>query len=260
MRLTRNRYINELALLAVGYLFYIGIKGLFVQDLEILAFENARKIINLELALNLYWEQPIQNWLLDNHHNVVVFFNWVYTLGFFPVLIPAAIILFLARYPTYVFYRNVFLVSYAMTWLLYLTFPTAPPRFMTEHGYIDTIERLGPALYNSTEALSYYNQFSAMPSMHFGWTLLFGILFIRSKPLPLKLFGLAYPALSLAAIVVTANHYILDAVIGGIIILSSFGIYLLLKNAALNPVAQSLPILSRGSLRRRLRPHLASRQ
>ncbi|MFQ5933018.1 MAG: phosphatase PAP2 family protein [Dehalococcoidia bacterium] len=245
MILARNRYLTELALIAAGYLFYIGIKQFFVQDLEVIAFENARKIINLEVLLKLHWEQPLQDWLLHNHRNVIVFFNWVYTLGFFPILIPAAVILFVSRYPTYVHYRNVFLISYAITWLVYLTFPTAPPRMMGEHGYIDTIQQMGPAIYNSKETISYYNQFSAMPSMHFGWTLLFGILFLRSKYLPLKIFGAVYPILSLVAIVVTANHYLLDALVGGLIILFSFAIYHLLKKAVLPQLAaQTSPVLS----------------
>ena len=257
MQLIHNRYFTELALLAAGYLFYVGIKQLFVADLELIAFENARKIIDLEFTLNFHWEPILQSWLLDHHPSVIVFFNWAYTLGFFPVLIPAAVVLFLFRYKTYVFFRNVFLISYLITWTLYLTFPTAPPRMMTEHGFIDTIETMGPAIYNSKEALSYYNEFSAMPSMHFGWSLLFGMVFLRSGFWPLRIFGVVYPALSLAAIVVTANHYILDAMAGGAIIMASFGIYSLLQSSAARPLAQLIPNLTIWLFRRTL-PRLRS--
>ena len=260
MTLVRNRYVTELLLLIAGYLFYTGIKHLFIQDLEDIAFENARTIINLEAAFQGFWEQAIQEWLLRNHSYVVVFFNWVYTLGFFPVLIPAAVILFIKRYPTYVYYRNVFLISYAMTWLMYLGFPVAPPRMMSEYGFVDTIELLGPALYNSSEAIDYYNQFSAMPSMHFGWTLLFGILFIRSSNRSLKVFGFVYPALSLASIVVTGNHYFLDAAVGGAIILASFAIYRWLKYAPLGPGLITLRGLAGSWFGRKLTPHRVVRE
>ncbi|MCH8088021.1 MAG: phosphatase PAP2 family protein [Chloroflexi bacterium] len=227
--IAHNRYAIELGLLVLGYLLYVGVKYLFVDDLEAIAFENARKVIDVELSLNIHWEPTIQGWLLDNLQSVVVFFNWVYTFGFFPILIPTAIVLFLFRHKTYVLYRNVFLISFLITWLIYLTFPVAPPRMMIEYGYVDTIEVMGPAIYNSKEALSYYNQYSAMPSMHFGWTLLLGVFFVKTRNRLLRLFGVVYPGLSLGAIVVTANHYLLDAIAGGIIILVSFGIYVSLK-------------------------------
>lgn len=226
---TSNRYTIELGLLASGYLLYVAVKHLFVDDLDTIAFENARKVIGVELSLNIHWEPTIQGWLLDNLRSIVVFFNWVYTLGFFPILIPTAIVLFLFRHKTYIIYRNVFLISYLLTWLVYLTFPVAPPRMMIEYGYVDTIEAMGPAIYNSKEALSYYNQYSAMPSMHFGWILLLSTVFLRSRVKVLRIFGAVYPALVLAAIVVTANHYILDAIVGGSIIAGSYGIYLLLR-------------------------------
>ena len=238
--ITSNRYAIELGLLASGYLLYIGVKHLFVDDLEALAFENARKVIDVEISLNIYWEPTIQGWLLDNLRSVVVFFNWVYTLGFFPILIPTAMVLFLFRYKTYVLYRNVFLISYLLTWLVYLTFPVAPPRMMIEHGYVDTIEAMGPAIYNSKEVLSYYNQYSAMPSMHFGWILLFSMVFLRSRVKPLRILGAVYPALVLVAIVVTANHYILDAIVGGSIIAGSYGIYLLLRSVPFRIVHQTV--------------------
>ncbi|MEE9199292.1 MAG: phosphatase PAP2 family protein [Dehalococcoidia bacterium] len=237
-----------------GYLFYISVKRLFVADLEAIAFENAYRIISLESTLHLFWEADIQGWLLDHHRWVVILFNFIYTFAFFPVLIPAAIVLFIFRYRTYVFYRNVFLVSYTFTWLIYLTFPAAPPRLVTQYGFVDTIERMGPAFYNTKEAMALYNQFSAMPSMHFGWSLLFAIIFLRSRHLPLKLFGIVYPGLSLGAILITANHYVLDAIVGGAIIVASYGIYLLLQRRALSPVAQLVPSLARAGLRRAYPP------
>ncbi len=100
--IAHNRYAVELGLLVLGYLLYVGVKYLFVDDLEAIAFENARKVIDVELSLNIHWEPTIQGWLLDNLRGVVVFFNWVYTFGFFPILIPAAIVLFLFRHKTYV--------------------------------------------------------------------------------------------------------------------------------------------------------------
>ena len=260
MRWLANKYVLELAIFAVGYLFYMSVKRLFVPDLETVAFENAHKLIELEVTLRFFWEPDIQSWLLDNMRWVVVFFNWAYTLAFFPILIPAAVYLFVFRYRTYVYYRSIFLISYPATWLLYLTVPTAPPRLLQEFGFVDTIQSMGPALYNDRNAVALFNQFSAMPSMHFGWTLLFAIIFLKSRHLPLKLFGVLYPGVSLGAIVVTGNHYIIDAMVGGGIIVGSYSIYVAFRQPGFGPVAWLRPGLARATHRFRRASGEALRQ
>lgn len=66
-----------------------------------------------------------------------------------------------------------------------------------------------------------------MPSLHFGYALLIGLT-IATFPISglrptswkrvlIVLFGMSYPAILLAAIVATANHFILDAVAGALV-------------------------------------------
>lgn len=65
---------------------------------------------------------------------------------------------------------------------------------------------------------------AAMPSLHFGYSLLIGLTVatlpingLRAtswKRVVIVVLGLSYPALILTAIVATANHFILDAVAG----------------------------------------------
>ena len=66
-----------------------------------------------------------------------------------------------------------------------------------------------------------------MPSLHFGYSLLIGLTIatfpiagLRStswKRLAIVFLGMSYPAIILAAIVATANHFILDAVAGALV-------------------------------------------
>ena len=86
---------------------------------------------------------------------------------------------------------------------------------MPEYGFIDAIAKYGPTWYASREAATYYNAFAAMPSLHFGWTVLFGIMFYRSGKLPLRVWGMLYPTLTFFAITMTGNHYAIDAIAGG---------------------------------------------
>ena len=61
------------------------------------------------------------------------------------------------------------------------------------------------------------NQYAAMPSLHFAWSLWSAlILFPVLRRWWTKGLAVLYPACTLFAIVVTANHYILDAAGGAV--------------------------------------------
>ena len=103
---------------------------------------------------------------------------------------------------------------------VFMLYPLAPPRMMTQY-FADTIKEFGPAFYAKRELANYYNAFAAMPSLHFTWTAIFGYMFLRSGRRWLQVLGVLYPMLTLAAIVITGNHYILDAFVGVLIMIAS---------------------------------------
>ena len=88
--------------------------------------------------------------------------------------------------------------------------------------FIDTLDKVGGLWsYHSPIAKAIANQYAAMPSLHFAWSMWCGIAlyrFARRGRVP----GVIYPVLTLFAIVVTANHYFLDAA-GGVIVLVAAG-------------------------------------
>ena len=220
-----NRFVKEGSLLAFGYIVYMSLRHVFPDDLEAVGRVNALKVIDIERSLGIYWEPALQSRLLSDASWMVTFFNWAYSLGFLPVIVPGALVLLCLRYDSFVYFRRVFLISYVVTWVLWLTIPVTPPRLMVEEGFVDSIEVMGPAFYNSKELIAYYNQHSAMPSMHFGWTLLFSVMLLKTGSRALRILGAVYPVVAFAAIIVTANHYFLDAVVGGGIIGLAFAIY-----------------------------------
>ena len=63
-----------------------------------------------------------------------------------------------------------------------------------------------------------------MPSLHFSWTILFGVLFLRTPNKWLKIFGVIYPTITLLAITITANHYIMDAIAGAALMVVAFAL------------------------------------
>ena len=68
------------------------------------------------------------------------------------------------------------------------------------------------------------NKFAAVPSLHVGWNLLVGVLiFATARSRIAKLFALAGPLLMFSAVVLTANHYIFDALAGAVVASTGLG-------------------------------------
>ena len=63
------------------------------------------------------------------------------------------------------------------------------------------------------------NQYAAMPSLHFAWAMWCTLVLVPAlKSRWAKAPAIIYPGFTLFAIVVTANHYVLDAA-GGLVVL-----------------------------------------
>ena len=59
--------------------------------------------------------------------------------------------------------------------------------------------------------------------MHFGYALMIGMVgLVLLRSWPLRLIALAYPVLVFITITGTANHYVLDAVAGGLVVAIGF--------------------------------------
>jgi hypothetical protein len=105
-----------------------------------------------------------------------------------------------------------------------------PPRLMPQRGFVDTAAEFfnfGPqqrvvlvhGVPNAAAEAAFGNLFAAMPSFHGGWSLwstlaVFPVLRSRWA----KVLVVLDPVATLFAIVVTANHWILDAVGGWIVL------------------------------------------
>jgi membrane-associated phospholipid phosphatase len=64
-----------------------------------------------------------------------------------------------------------------------------------------------------------------MPSFHAGWNLLLGIVIFRATRTPLlRAFAVLMPAAMAFAVVATANHYVIDVIVGAAIVLAALGL------------------------------------
>lgn len=105
-------------------------------------------------------------------------------------------------------------------------YPLAPPRLMPGLGFIDTVHGVQDFAKPDYGALTEMtNQYAAMPSLHFGWSLWCGVVVVMLAPKPwMKALGLLHPLFTVSAIIATANHWVLDAVGGAAVVALGFGL------------------------------------
>ena len=224
--------IREILLIAGAYLGHMFARKLLLADVADLARDNAVRIVNIESDLGIFWEPRWQSWVIEHAGWIATFLNWTYILGFFPIIGLTAFIYHFRDNPRYLHYRNILLVSLVVALFGFVLFPLAPPRLITDldFNFVDTILVYGPKAYASREMAAWYTIHAAMPSLHFGWSAMLGVLFFRTRgkwwASPwLKLLGVAYPTLTFFAITITGNHYVLDAAGGIGVMIVSFLLY-----------------------------------
>ena len=212
----RRAAFREIAFIVVVIFAYFGIRGLTQGELES-ALAHARLIVGWEKSLAIFIEPTVQASLADNRW-VLALANWVYIWGHWPVIAFGALYIY-ARLPsTYQLYRDAFFISGAIGFSFFLLFPTAPPRFL-DVGLVDLVAEYSHS-YRVLQPPSLVNELAAFPSLHFGWNLLLGLaLASRAEQIGIRAFGAIFPAAMLLAVVVTGNHYILDAVAGAAVAL-----------------------------------------
>ncbi|KAJ5591792.1 uncharacterized protein N7459_002161 [Penicillium hispanicum] len=238
---------------------------------------HALQLIRLEEQLGIFFEVRIQHYFF-RHPLAMTLINWIYSFIHIPGTIaflvwlyyytitqnrteepqlgkprgggngsPAGPLLYQAR-------RRTLAVCNLLAFVVFTVWPCMPPRLLSDpsvegpegelarsYGFVDTVHGANGAGSVWTEN-RFCNQYAAMPSLHFGYSLMIGLT-IMTIPLPLHhrrtirtrlgrgislrlpswrrlvclLLGFFYPFIILVAIVATANHFILDAVAGAVV-------------------------------------------
>ena len=220
-RSDRPHWLRELVLMGTVYLAYSGIRNL-APDQVGEAQSNARAILDAETVIGLDVEKSLNLFVSERAWLALPSIYYYATLH---MLVTAAVMVWLyRRRPThYAQARGVLLVMTMIALAGYWLYPLAPPRLMTNGGYVDTAVKFELWGYTPSEAVvSLSNQYAAMPSMHFGWALWVGVvLALLARTRVVRTLGVLYPIVTLVVIVVTANHFVLDAVAALIIFMVS---------------------------------------
>ena len=202
------------------------------------AFNNARQVIRFERRIGLFHEESIQEWFLAQRW-LIQAMNTFYGTAHFVVTLGVFLLLYLRRKDVFPQWRNTLAVMTALAIAGFALFPLMPPRLLDvpcsdyggecigsglrpeggTFGFVDTLAVYGgPWSFDSEGMADISNQYAAMPSLHIGWATWSAIaLWPLLKHWWLRAAVLAYPLVTTLVIIVTANHYWLDAV-GGLVI------------------------------------------
>jgi len=209
--------LRQVLLFGLAYLAYRLARGLVEGDASA-AFAHARDLISIERTTHLFVEPSVQAWASSSHF-VMALASWLYVNAQGSVTIAALLYLYLRHNRNFYFVRNMFMIAMAIALVGYTVFPTAPPRFMPEWGFIDTVSDFTPVNVSHTSASmsALFNPYAAVPSMHVAFALMIGWPLARlARRRIVSVLWLLYPFLMTFVIVVTANHFILDALLGAL--------------------------------------------
>ncbi|MEV6552645.1 bifunctional glycosyltransferase 87/phosphatase PAP2 family protein [Streptomyces sp. NPDC051597] len=222
--LSRPNLLLELLVIRVGYSAYSHIRLEATAGRET-AQAHGRTIAAIERALHI----DIEHWA--NHAIQHVkwlgsFFDFYYETFHFIVPLAILAVLYVRRPVDYRWARSALGFATLLGLLGFWFFPLAPPRLMPGMDFIDTVhgpQDLANPDYGAMTQVT--NQYAAMPSLHFGWSLWCGIVIAVVAPkLWMKVLGLLHPLFTVCAIVVTANHWVLDAVGGATVVGAGFAL------------------------------------
>ena len=205
----------QLALWGTADLLYEGVRGLVAGRTDA-ALANGRAVIALEQATGTFLEPKVQS-LFTGSHIVIDAANWVYMNAQFTVNLLFLGVLYAYRNEIFYFVRNMFFVAMGIALVVHLIVPVAPPRMFTQYGFVDTVHTFAHINQDTGAVSVFVNPYAAVPSMHMCFALLVGATAFRlTSRRWLRALAMTYPVLVLAVIVITANHFFFDAVIGAV--------------------------------------------
>ncbi|MFG3472313.1 bifunctional glycosyltransferase 87/phosphatase PAP2 family protein [Streptomyces sp. NPDC047982] len=256
--LSRPNLLLELLLIRVVYSAYSQVR-LAATAGRGTAERHGAQIHSFERLLHIDIEHRV------NHAVVEIgwlrgFFDFYYTTFHFIVPLTILGVLYVRRPADYRWVRSSIGFATILALVGFWLYPLAPPRLMPGLGFIDTVngvQDFAKPDYGTLTSMT--NQYAAMPSLHFGWSLWCGVVVVMLAPKPwMKALGLLHPLFTVSAIIATANHWVLDAVGGATVVALGFGLtYVLagpreLRAPAVPAAAKPLDDLADGAPSRRV--------
>lgn len=227
--LSRPNLLMELLLIRVTYAAYQQVRlaatGGTNSGGRLRAEAHGHQILDIERFLHIDIEHAVNHWVVGVPW-LRDFFDFYYESFHFVIPLTVLAVLYWRRPVDYRWARASLGFATLLALVGFWLYPLAPPRLMPTLGIIDTVHGVQDFTkpdYGTLTNLT--NQYAAMPSLHFGWSLWCGLVIAIVAPKWwMKGLGLLHPLFTVSAIVATGNHWVLDAVGGATVVLAGFGL------------------------------------
>ena len=179
---------------------------------EAAALRHGEGLLRLEQWLHIDWELAPNLWIA--HHEVLESAAiWWYQLTHIGGTLAVLVWCYLRAPKIYRSARNALIATNVVGLLVFLVLPVMPPRLLPGSGFVDSVADAGFGVTHAGPVPA--DQYAAMPSLHLAWATwvaVVAITLLRGRPW--RWVFIAYPALTATAVVVTANHYVVDIFAG----------------------------------------------
>ena len=208
---------TQVSIVAGITLLYEAMRFVTEGDLDT-AQRHATGLWHLERWLKLPSEATLQKPFLG-HRGLVQVLNGYYADLHFPVTFLVFAWLLVRHRAWFGRLRDVLVVTTAMGLVVEAFYPLAPPRLNALCGCVDTARKFGPSVYSPNPSSGgVANQFAAMPSLHVAWAVLVAVGVIGALKSRWRWLAILYPLATITVVLVTANHYWLDGVVGCVLL------------------------------------------
>jgi membrane-associated phospholipid phosphatase len=178
------------------------------------AFANGNRVVELEQTTHTFFEVDFQRLILNDRWLIDIT-NFLYMNLHFALTTAFLAWVYLRRNEVFYFVRNVFIGTMAIAIAIHAVFPTAPPRLLTQYGFVDTIFSFGGVDQDQGAISALVNKYAAVPSVHVGFALILGVTASKlARRRWAKVLWACYPLLMLYIVVATGNHFWFDGLVG----------------------------------------------
>lgn len=191
------------------------------------ALGNAVSLVDIERFSGLFFEHRVQDLALG-FTPIVIAANWWYGVMHFAVTAAVFVWLFRRHRADYPRWRNTFAISSVLTLGIQALWPATPPRLLdgAAHAprFVDALSTFS-SLWSFSSTGGVANQYAAMPSMHIAWAVIVACVVIpRTSRRSVRVCAAVYPVITTLAIMITGNHYIIDAIGAVAIVAVGYGL------------------------------------
>jgi hypothetical protein len=227
---TRSRWLRaglEVLLILAFWVVY-SLARLLADTSMKPALERADELLHVEGLMGIQWEFAL-NQLFTDHRVIGLAGSYWYATLHYVVTGSVLVWLWFLGSDRYGPARRALAIGTLLALAAYIALPTAPPRFIA--GYVDVLSLHAADGWWGADASAprglggLTNELAAFPSMHAGWALwvALALQFYATRKW-VRVLGWVYALGTAVVIIGTGNHWVIDAVVGWVVIIAGWAL------------------------------------